>query len=167
MARIILQEIYHWAMSPSRSPHRIALLLAQVGADAAAAFDTAVRELGITASEAGLLRLVGGRPGINQRVVSQQMGIGPSRVVAVLDRLESVELVQRRRSTDDRRNHEITLTAGGQDLLARLRSVAERHEQAFVSQLSPDQIQLLGEALTVIAGARGLSLELHRGTSGR
>jgi DNA-binding MarR family transcriptional regulator len=164
---MILQGIYHHAMAPSRSPHRIAFLLAQVGADAAAAFDTAVRELGITPSEAGLLRLVGRRPGISQRVVSQQMGIGPSRVVAVLDRLESDELVQRRRSIEDRRNHEITVTAKGQDLLARLRTVAERHEQAFVAALSPDQIQLLGETLTVIAETRELSRELHRGTSDR
>ncbi|WP_353649114.1 MarR family transcriptional regulator [Nakamurella sp. A5-74] len=147
-------------------PHRrIAFLLSQLGSAAAAAFDSAVRELGISPSEAGLLRLVGRAPVVNQRSVSTQLGVGPSRVVAVLDRLESGGLVERRRSAGDRRNHEIALTDRGRELLGRLRAVAERHELAFVAPLTPDQIRQLGDTLATIAAARGLSADVHRETA--
>lgn len=152
-------------MSSQEPRHRIVFLLSQLGSDAAAAFDSAVRELGISPSEAGLLRLVGRTPGVNQRLAGEQLGVGPSRVVAVLDRLESGGLVERRRSAEDRRNHEIALTDRGCELLTHLRAVAERHEQAFVASLTPTQIRQLGHTLTTIAAARGLSPELHRGTS--
>ena len=92
---------------------RIAFLLAQLGADASAAFEQAIAPLGITASEAGLLRLIGRNPGLGQKAASEQLGMRPSRVVAVLDRLEDRGQIERRRSSTDRRSHELHLTPAG------------------------------------------------------
>lgn len=150
-------------MTPHR-PRRIAFLLAQLGSDASAAFEQAVSDLGITASEAGLLRLVGRNPGISQRAASEQLGVGPSRVVAVLDRLESAGLIERRRSSVDRRSHEVHLTADGEQLLARLRPAAERHEAAFTQGLDDADLDRLAGYLETIAASRGLSRDLHRRT---
>ncbi|MDL9947644.1 MarR family transcriptional regulator [Gordonia sp. ABSL11-1] len=76
--------------------------------------------MGLTASEVGLLRLVGRNPGISQKAASEQLGVGPSRVVAVLDRLERAGHVERLRSVFDRRSHEVLLTPDGERLLAAL-----------------------------------------------
>jgi DNA-binding MarR family transcriptional regulator len=150
------------------SAHRsITFLLSQIGADVSAAFDSAVSPLGITPSEAGLLRLIAWTPGISQKAVSERLGIGPSRVVAVLDRLQSEQYVERRRSTTDRRSHEIVLTAKGEELLAKLRTVAKAHEDAFTAVLGESERQQLAGYLETIARARGLSRELHAGTTPR
>lgn len=151
----------------SRRPRRIAFLLAQLGADAAASFEQALEPLGITASEAGMLRLIGRNPGIGQKAASEQLGVGPSRVVAVLDRLERQGAVERRRSTADRRNHEVHLTADGERLLADLRPIAESHEAAFTTGLGEVDLDRLAGYLTEIAAARGLSTQVHRETRGR
>lgn len=143
---------------------RIAFLLAQLGMEASAAFEQALTPLGITPSEAGLLRLVGRRPGISQKEASEQLGVGPSRVVAVLDRLEAHEHIGRRRSVTDRRSHEIYLTAEGERLLASIGQVAKAHEASFTRGLSASEADDLAELLAKIAKERGLSLEVHRNT---
>lgn len=152
---------------PARRPRRIAFLLSQLGSEASAAFEQAVGRLGITASEAGLLRLVGRHPGISQKAASEQLGVGPSRVVAVLDRLESEKYVERRRSATDRRSHEVILTPKGEHLLAELRGVAESHEAAFTEALDEADLDRLAGYLEAIATARGLGRDVHRDTGPR
>lgn len=151
----------------TRRPRRIAFLLAQLGADASASFEQALVPLGITASEAGLLRLVGRTPGISQKAASEQLGVGPSRVVAVLDRLEGQGHVERRRSATDRRSHEVHLTSDGQRLLAALRPIAESHEAAFTQGLGDADLDRFAAYLETVAASRGLSRDLHRDTHGR
>jgi len=149
-------------------PHRrIAFLLSQVGADSTAAWETAIAELGVTASEAGLLRLISRIPGISQKAASDQLGVGPSRVVAVLDRLESAGYVERRRSASDRRSHEIALTPKGERVLADLRPISQAHEAAFVEGLDEEDQMRLAGYLELIAERRGLSRDLHRETGRR
>lgn len=151
----------------ARRPRRIAFLLAQLGADASAAFEEALTPLGITASEAGLLRMIGRNPGISQKAASEQLGVGPSRVVAVLDRLERGGHVERRRSATDRRSHEVHLTPDGQRLLTALRPIAEAHERAFTQGLDQDELDRLAASLSAIAASRGLSHDIHRDTRGQ
>lgn len=149
----------------SRRHHRLAFLLSQLGSDAASGFEQALRPLGITPSDAGVLRLIGRNPGISQRAVSEQVGVGSSRIVAVLDRLESRELVERRRSRADRRSHELHLTERGQELLTQLGHLARRHEREYTASLELDEVEQLQKMLDRIAAARGLSVEIHRDTS--
>lgn len=151
----------------TRRPRRIAFLLVQLGADASAAFEQAVTPLGITASEAGLLRLIGRNPGISQKAASEQLGVGPSRIVAVLDRLETEQYVERRRSAADRRSHEVRLTPRGEQLLAELRPIAEAHEAAFTAGFDDGDVNQLAAYLESIAASRGLSGDVHRGTRPR
>lgn len=153
-------------MTQSRH-RRIAFLLAQLGTEASTAFEQALTPLGITPSEAGLLRLVGRRPGISQKEASEQLGVGPSRVVAVLDRLEVHQHIDRRRSTTDRRSHEIHLTPDGERLLASIGPVAKTHEASFTHGLSDSEADELADLLAKIAKKRGLSLEVHRNTGFR
>lgn len=145
-------------------PRRIAFLLAQLGADVSAAFEEALAPLGITASEAGLLRLVGQNPGISQKSASQQLGVGPSRIVAVLDRLERSARLERRRSATDRRSHELQLTPDGEALLAQLRPIARAHESAVTRGLDEADLDRLAGYLETIAATRGLSRDVHRDT---
>lgn len=148
-------------------PRRIAFLLAQLGPDAAAAFEQALAPLGLTAFEAGMLRLVGRNPGIGRKAASEQLGVGPSRVVAVLDRLERQGHLERRRSTTDRRAHVVHLTPEGGRLPAALRPIAEVREIAIAQALDEADLDRLAGYLEAIATSRGLSRDIHRDTRDR
>src|SRR5699024_8160205 len=112
----------------SSTPKRTAFLLAQLGSLSAARFAERTKALGLTPSEAGVIRLLGRSPGLSQRAVAERIRAAPSRVVALIDSLEQRGLVRRTRSTTDRRNVELSLTDASQETLRRLRTVAAAHE---------------------------------------
>jgi|1186.fasta_scaffold150168_2 DNA-binding MarR family transcriptional regulator len=150
-----------------RPPPRIAFLLSQIGAHVSERFAERCRELGLTSSEAAVLRLVGRTPGLSQRSLADRVGTAPSRIVALVDGLEERALLRRVRSSADRRNYELHLTADGQNLLARLRQVAEAHESEILDGLTPEQTGHLAAALQTLIRAHRLDPELHQRTRPR
>jgi DNA-binding MarR family transcriptional regulator len=149
---------------PARSK-RTAFLLSQLGALASARFAERTRELGLTPSDAGVLRLLGRTPGLSQRSLADRLGAVPSRVVPLIDSLEARGLVARVRSSTDRRNYELRLTAEGMLVLGELRGIAERHEAELLAPLTSEQSAQLGSLLARLASAHALDADLHRGTT--
>lgn len=148
---------------PSRSK-RTAFLLSQLGALASARFAERTREMGLNPRDAGVLRLLGRTPGLSQRSLADRLGAVPSRVVPLIDSLEARGLVERVRSSTDRRNYELRLTAGGWKLLRTLRGIAEQHEAELLAPLTREQSAQLGSLLGLLAGAHALDTDLHRDT---
>ena len=66
---------------PGGSP---AFLVSQVGAHAAGKFAERLAPLGLTPAHVGLLRLITASPGSSQQDVAEQLGVFPSRLVALL-----------------------------------------------------------------------------------
>lgn len=149
--------------SPDAPPSkRTAFLLSQLGALASARFAERTRDMGLTPSDAGVLRLVGRTPGLSQRSLADRLGAVPSRVVPLIDSLEARGLVARERSKSDRRNYELRLTAEGRKMLVALRSIAEQHEAELLAPLTSEQSTQLGNLLARLAGAHALDADLHR-----
>jgi DNA-binding MarR family transcriptional regulator len=140
-----------------------ALLLAQLGTHAATAFAERIATLDLTPAQAGLLRLVASEAGQSQRAIAAQLGTPPSRLVLLLDDLESRGLIERRRNPADRRNHALHLTANGGRLLGQLARSAATHEDAICAALDPDERQLLAALLGRIAADQGLEAGIHPG----
>src|ERR1700710_1182705 len=105
-----------------------AFLLAQLGAHAALRYAEKVAALDLDPAQTGVLHLIARDPGRSQQALAAQLGVAPSRVVALVDGLEGRGLLERRRSATDRRVHELHLTGQGDELLTRLREVAKVHE---------------------------------------
>ena len=108
---------YHASMANER-PARIGFLLSQLGAHAAELFAHHTRELGVTPSEAGVVRIISRQPGISQRELAGRLGAVQSRVVALIDRLEQAGFVTRTRGTTtativNARAISATMPAGG------------------------------------------------------
>lgn len=152
-------------MSSSR-PARVAFLLSQLGSHAAATFADRTKEIGMTPAQAGVLRVVGRQPGINQRDLARRLGAVQSRVVVLIDSLESAGYVVRERSTTDRRNSELRLTEQGAAALAQLRVIAESMEVELTKGLTDDQCTTLNDLLTALATASGLDVDVHVGYRG-
>lgn len=142
---------------------RIGFLLAQLGAHAADVFAAEVRPLGVTVSEAGVIRIIGRQPGITQRQLADKLGALQSRVVALLDGLERKGLAERNRSTTDRRVQQLDLTDAGRSLLAKLRLAAEAQEAVVAEGLSDQQKGDLYQLLSTLSARRGLDADVHPG----
>jgi DNA-binding MarR family transcriptional regulator len=148
--------------TPSR-PARIGFLLTQLGTLATENFAEKTRELGITPAEAGVMRILGRQPGMNQRELAQKLGVAQSRVVALVDSLEAEGLTVRVRSTVDRRNQELRVTESGREILGRLRLAAEAQEFELTEGLEPDDRENLYRLLVKLSDARGLDRDVHPG----
>jgi DNA-binding MarR family transcriptional regulator len=141
----------------------VAFLLTQLGTFAAERFGERVAALDLTRPQAGLLRLVGRVPGQSQQAVAEQLGMPPSRLVALVDGLEDQSLVERRRSAVDRRHHALHLTDAGQQTLARLSGVAAEHEAAITAPLTDAERAALQALLGKLAAAHQLTPGVHPG----
>jgi DNA-binding MarR family transcriptional regulator len=155
--------LYSGDMPEKGRPARIGFLLSQLGAHAGEIFAAQTRELGITPSEAGVIRIIGRSPGISQRELADMLGSVQSRVVALIDRLEQADLVTRTRSSADRRIQELRLTESGKATLKLLRRAAEAQEAAIVEGLTSEQANELFELLSTLSSLRGLDAEVHIG----
>ena len=148
-------------------PHRCAFLLSQLGAVAATAFAELLREFDLSPGEAGVLRLLARQSGLSQRALADRLGAVPSRVVVLIDSLERRALVERVRSVEDRRHHELRLTDAGQAMVRELRRVADRHESVMTGSLAdPERVQLAA-LLGKLAAAQGLDPQVHPGYGAR
>jgi DNA-binding MarR family transcriptional regulator len=150
-------------MPTARRPARIGFLLTQLGSLAAENFAAKTRELGVTPPEAGVMRILGRQDGMNQRELAEKLGVAQSRVVALVDSLESAGLIIRERSATDRRSQVLQVTDSGRDLLTGLRTAAERQEAEIAEGLSPNDRDQLYELLLKLGDARGLDRDVHPG----
>jgi DNA-binding MarR family transcriptional regulator len=154
--------LYPGGMAQER-PARIGFLLSQLGVHAAGLFAAHTRELGITPSEAGVLRIIGRNPGISQRALADRLRAVQSRVVALIDSLENSGFVTRTRGMVDRRTQQLDLTEAGRTLLGSLRHAAQSQEAALTEGLSAEQKAHLYELLSALSTLRGLDADVHPG----
>ncbi len=113
-------------------------------------------QLGVTARQATLLWLVKRSPGLSLAELAAEEGISPPALSGHVDRLESAGLLERVRSTEDRRRVGLRLTDEGVRLMRRIRArrttwLAERlgaldsAELGAVEAAIPALKRLLGE----------------------
>ncbi|WP_371780917.1 MarR family winged helix-turn-helix transcriptional regulator [Streptosporangium subroseum] len=144
-------------------PRGTAFLLAQVGAHASARFAERISELGVVPADVGLLRMVAVQPGRSQQSLAEELGVVPSRVVALVDGLERKGLIERRRNVRDRRNHALHLTAEGTRVMSEMRTLGSAHEAEICAALDNTQRAQLAELLGAIAAQQGLTPGVHPG----
>ena len=146
-----------------RRPTGTAFLLAQVGAHGSRRFAERVAAIGLTAPDAGLLRKIASDPGVSQQALAGHLGVMPSRMVALVDELETKGIIERRRSTEDRRNYALHLTERGHQVLGELSRVAAEHEESLCAALSKEERVQLRDLCRRIADEQGLTPGVHPG----
>src|SRR5215204_1790481 len=112
----------------------------------------ALESLDLTPALFGLLNFLGAREGAIQQEIGSAMGIDPSTMVALVDKLERAGLARRRPHPDDRRAREVLITAKGRRVLERARRMAAEVEEEVLQGLSAGErrqlLALLRQALT-------------------
>lgn len=143
-----------------------AFLLAQIGAHAASKFAERLAILLVSPPDAGILRLLRMSAGISQQALSAKLQIHPSRLVAILDNLETRNLIKRQPNPDDRRLYSLHLTNAGVEILEQIGKVAHQHEDALLAALDSNERGSLTALLHKIASEQGLTPGIHPGYRG-
>jgi DNA-binding MarR family transcriptional regulator len=140
-----------------------AFLLAQVGAHAASKFAERLAKLELAPPHAGILRILSSTPAITQQKLATLLGMAPSRLVALIDDMDSRGLIERRGNPDDRRRYALHLTEKGRVMLDAVGRISHEHSQALLAALSDDEKRQLADFLQRIADEQGLTRGVHPG----
>jgi DNA-binding MarR family transcriptional regulator len=134
-----------------------------VGAHAATKFAEGLRTLELSPAHAGIVRILAATPGITQHALATALGALPSRLVALVDELESQGLLERQSDDEDRRRYSLRLTAKGMATLQSIGRIAREHQQELLRVLSDEERRQLAALLQRVAEAQGLTKGVHPG----
>jgi DNA-binding MarR family transcriptional regulator len=144
----------------------LAFLLSQVGAHSSARFAERLAPLKLTPPHAGILRIIREADGLSQQALGERLGIFPSRLVAILDEMERIGLVERRDSPRDRRSYALYLTEAGREALEQIGRISREHQDALCAALDESERAQLAAFLRRIAAHQQLAPGVHPGYRG-
>ena len=107
-------------------------------------------QLGITARQATLLWLVKRSPGMSLAELASEEGISAPALSGHVDRLERAGLLERVRSSDDRRRVGLRLTAEGERLMRRIRARRTTWLADRLKSLDSSELEAVGAALPAL-----------------
>jgi DNA-binding MarR family transcriptional regulator len=139
----------------------VGFMLSTLGHAISRRFLRALEPLELHPREFAVLRAVKANDGQSQQTLAGRLHIPPSRIVAIVDELESRGLVERRPDSNDRRVWALYVTRRGQTLLDDAFNLVVQHERAISHTLTAkDRAQLL-ELLNRIAASLDLQTDVH------
>jgi DNA-binding MarR family transcriptional regulator len=107
-------------------------------------------QLGITARQATLLWLVKQSPGLSLAELAAEEGISPPALSGHVDRLERAGLIERIRSSEDRRRVGLRLTDEGTRLLKRVRARRTTWLSERLGTLEPAELEAVESAIPAL-----------------
>ena len=107
-------------------------------------------QLGITARQATLLWLVKRSPGLSLAELAAEEGISPPALSGHVDRLERAGLIERVRSSEDRRRVGLRLTDEGARLLRRVRARRTTWLTDRLGTLEPTELAAVENAIPAL-----------------
>jgi DNA-binding MarR family transcriptional regulator len=107
-------------------------------------------QLGITARQATLMWLVKRSPGLSLAELAAEEGISAPAMSGHVDRLERAGLLERVRSTHDRRRVGLRLTAEGERLMRRVRARRTTWLANRLQALEPSELEAVEAAVPAL-----------------
>jgi len=132
---------------------RLGYLMRQAQQALWVALESALRPLGITASQFGVLRLVEVEPGATGAELAYTSMFSPQATQEILVVLDAAGLIDRKSDNRDRRVRRTFLTKKGVRVLGEAHALAILLEERMVSGMSQRQSQDLKKALVHVARA--------------
>jgi DNA-binding MarR family transcriptional regulator len=135
----------------------------------------AKRDAGLTGPQLWAIRVIAQSAPLRVSQLAGKMYLHPATVVGILDRLESMGLVARTRSRQDRRVVHVELTKAGQELVEKAPEVAQGLLVSGLEALPLQRLNTISEGLADMVSLLGaqalppkllLSSEVNLATSG-
>jgi len=136
-----------------------ALLLVQLGMEAARQFGEQLAPLGLEPRHAGMLIRLAANEGKAQQVIGDLLRLNPTQMVFLVDELEGRGFVERRRNPADRRSYGLYLTPSGRDMLSKVWQVTLVHQARLGASLSESEQEQLTQLLGRMARDQGIAGE--------
>jgi DNA-binding MarR family transcriptional regulator len=136
-------------------------MLSTLGYAISRRFHEVLEPLQLEPGEFALLRAVSVSEGESQNALAERLRISPSWMVAIVDELESRQLLERTPHARDRRVRNLHLTAAGRKLLKRAERQALRFDRQVTDPLSEAELGQLLDLLDRVAGGLGLQPGAH------
>lgn len=111
-------------------------------------FTATCADFGITPGLFGILAIVRNNPGLTQTAVAQAIETDRSAMVAAVDKLEKLGVIERRPSENDRRSYALYLTDKGKDFTDQLHKKVLAHEAHFEQVMNSGEKEWLLSILT-------------------
>ncbi|HTT85753.1 MAG TPA: MarR family winged helix-turn-helix transcriptional regulator [Acidimicrobiales bacterium] len=139
----------------------VGFLLSQLGFETARRFGALMSEMALEPRHFAVLRAIEANQGSAQMAIGDRIRVPPSSMVAVVDQLERLDLVERRPHPTDRRSRTLHLTAHGRDVLGQAVGLAVGFESVLTEGLSTAQREELIVMLAAVADNLGLTTGVH------
>lgn len=110
-------------------------------------FIRTLEPMDVRPAQFSILVLIAANPGRSQSAIGQALNIERARLARMLHELERREWIERRAAPDDGRSHSLFLTETGAKAMARIRSLAARHEEQMVDMIGSERRRLLLDLL--------------------
>jgi DNA-binding MarR family transcriptional regulator len=131
------------------------LLLAHLGRVAKRRFTDALEPTGLNGPQAFALMQLRNLGPISQQDLAETLDLDPSKLVALLNELESDGLAERRRDPGDRRRHIVEISDSGRARLADAERAMAEFEARFFAGLGADERDQLQGLLSRLAHCVG------------
>jgi DNA-binding MarR family transcriptional regulator len=134
---------------------QLGFLLARHGAIANSRVQHAFASCGLAPRAGATLMVLGGCGSMGQQGLVAALEVDPSIMVAILNDLESAQLVERRRDPADRRRHIVGITDQGRAVLAEARAAVDDVERGLFGDLSAQEVATLRGLLARVRTSPG------------
>ena len=138
----------------SRLTHLVGYAASRASIELRKSFKRHLGPLHLKAVEFSILVLVASNPRLNQKQLGAALDLSAPNLAVILDRLAERDLVERVRSTVDRRAQQVLLTPAGRALTERAEAIAATMENDALRMLSAAERALLIELLLRVARGR-------------
>jgi DNA-binding MarR family transcriptional regulator len=108
--------------------------------------------LDLNQRQIAVLWLIKFNPGVSQIDLATRLEMDRASMMAVVDKLDAMGLLDRQRSTIDRRRQELELTHAGRDMLARAQALVEVHEAKLRARIGAAELEGFVAALRRVRG---------------
>jgi DNA-binding MarR family transcriptional regulator len=130
-----------------RAPRSVGFLISQLGFFSSRRFTEALEPLAIGPRDFLLMRFVAASDGQSQQTLAEQLGVPASRMVALVDHLEEMGLVERRPDPEDRRVRRLFITRKGRSVLEKAGRIAIDYETQLCAGINREEREQLIDLL--------------------
>jgi DNA-binding MarR family transcriptional regulator len=132
---------------PAHLSDRLGFLLGRAHLAHRLGAERALASLGLGVKEFGALSVLVDEGPLSQQRLGERQGVDRTTMVAVVDELERLGLVVRRRDPADRRAYSLHATSKGRRVLRKASEAAERAEEEFLAPIAADDRRHLKDLL--------------------
>ena len=119
-------------------------------------------DVGFSMAQFKALLLIGSTGGVPAGELARRLGIGPSAVTPLVEKLVRRGLVRREEDPSDRRVSWARPTSEGMAILEQVGATRREGLEGVLALLAPDELGLVEEALKILCSAAAKKVEMER-----